>query len=105
VVVTLQQDFRDLLAEFAASEVQYLIVGGYAVAFHGEPRFRKGLDLWLADTADNLARVGHALTRCGAPDQVMTALATAMPSDMIWMGRPPARIDLLNLEAGPDEST
>jgi len=35
----------------------------------------------------------------------MTALATAMPSDMIWMGRPPARIDLLNLEAGPDEST
>jgi len=100
--MSLQSDFKDLLAEFAAAEVEYLVVGGYAVAFHGEPRFTKDLDLWLADRDDNLARARAALVRFGAPDEVLAALATAAPEDVVWMGHPPARVDLLKGVPGGD---
>ncbi len=93
--MSLQTDFRDLLAEFAAEGVAYLIVGGYAVAYHAEPRFTKDLDVWIDDSTGNLERVRRALERFGAPPELLDALADASPTDVLWMGRPPARIDLL----------
>ena len=50
----LPPDFADLLTAFADAEVRYLLVGGYAVAFHGHPRFTKDFDLWVAGDAANL---------------------------------------------------
>lgn len=43
--MSIPSDFRDLLAEFAAGGVEYLVVGGYAVGVHAEPRFTKDLDV------------------------------------------------------------
>jgi hypothetical protein len=50
-------DFRDLIGAFAAADVRYLLVGGYAVGFHGRPRFTKDLDLWVDDSDENFCRL------------------------------------------------
>jgi hypothetical protein len=93
--MALHPDFNDLLAAFAAAEVQYLIVGGYAVGFHARPRFTKDIDVWIGDDPENLRRVRSALTEFGAPPQLLEELDHAQPEDVLWMGVPPLRIDLL----------
>jgi len=60
-------DFRDLIGAFAAADVRYLLVGGYAVGFHGRPRFTKDLDLWVDDSDENFGRLEKALAQFGAP--------------------------------------
>ena len=64
-----QQDFRELLACLNARGVEYMIVGGYAVAFHGAPRFTGDLDVWVRPDAENARRVMAALVdyRSSAP--------------------------------------
>jgi hypothetical protein len=91
----LPPDFRDLLSAFADEGVEYLLVGGYAVAFHAEPRATKDMDLWIAGSSENVERVFRALARFGAPAHVLEALRTQGPDEFIFFGRPPIRIDLL----------
>ena len=88
-------DFRDLLAEFDRSGVEAVLVGGYAVAFHGHPRSTKDLDLVLRGSSANLARAAAALARFGAPRVVVDALAAMTEVDVVWLGQDPGRIDLL----------
>ena len=98
--MALPPDFKDLLREFADAEVRYLIVGGYAVSFHAAPRFTKDLDLWLEDTPENIGRTKLALSRFGAPAQVLEALEEARDLDVVWMGNPPMRVDLMKAIPG-----
>lgn len=100
--MALPSDLIDLLAEFAATGVEYVLVGGQAVALHGAPRFTKDADLWLRDTAENLERVRRALIAFGAPSTTIDALGPAGPLDVVWMGVPPARIDLMKGVPGGD---
>jgi hypothetical protein len=62
----LHPDFRDLLAVFAAHNVDYLVVRGYAVGFHARPRFTKDIDLWVGNAPENLKRA------CGALVEALT---------------------------------
>lgn len=98
----LQSDFRDLLQAFADAEVRYLVVGGYAVGFHGTPRFTKDIDLWIEPSDENLARVEAALDAFGAPRHVIEQLRTAALDDVLWMGAPPMRADILKGVPGGD---
>lgn len=98
----LPSDLIDLLAEFDAGGVEYLLVGGQALALHGHPRFTKDADLWLRNTPDNLRRTLDALRRFGAPDQTIQALVSAVDLDVVWMGHPPSRIDLMKDVPGGD---
>ncbi len=91
----LQPDFKEILAAFAARNVEYLLVGGWAVGFHGQPRLTKDLDLWIRPTPDNLARARTALAEFGAPEAMLKELETASPEDVLWMGTPPLRIDVV----------
>lgn len=59
----LPSDLIDLLAEFDREKVEFLVIGGQALALHGHPRFTKDADLWLRDTPENLARAKTALRR------------------------------------------
>jgi hypothetical protein len=93
-------DFRDLIGAFAAANVRYLLVGGYAVGFHGRPRFTKDLDLWIEDSEENMRRLAEALVSFGAPGNLADELRHADPLDVVWMGRPPARIDLVKAIPG-----
>ena len=65
--MALQPDYRDILAAFAEHKVEYLVVGGYAVGFHGTPRFTKDLDLWIRPSITNLERVKQALYTINTP--------------------------------------
>lgn len=98
----LHQDFKDLISEFAAAEVRYLLVGGYAVAYHSLPRFTKDLDLLVDPTQDNLSRVYRALARFGAPTHVLAALEELSDGEVLWMGNPPVRVDILQKVDGVD---
>ncbi len=97
---TLPADFVDLLAEFAAADVRYLVIGGYAVGFHDRPRATKDLDLLIADDAENVARACMALAAFGVPDAIVEGLRAATPDEVVWFGVPPARVDLLKSATG-----
>lgn len=98
----LHSDFKDILQAFADEQVEYLVIGGYAVGFHARPRFTKDLDLWIAGTPENLRRVKRALIRFGAPDEILDALASAQPGEIVWLGAPPVRVDIMTDAPGGD---
>ena len=99
----LHPDFRDLLAEFAREHVRYAIVGGYAVGHHAKPRATKDLDLLVSPLGDNLERVGRALERFGAAPNIVAFVKTLAPSEIVYLGVPPVRIDILRTADGIDD--
>ena len=59
--MALNQNFKEFIALLNGHNVRYLIVGGYAVAFHGHPRYTKDLDVWISPDTENLAKFLKAL--------------------------------------------
>jgi predicted nucleotidyltransferase len=100
--VDLAPDFKELLAEFAHEAVEAVLVGGYAVAFHGRPRATKDLDLVLEGDLANLERAARALARFGAPAVVVDAVRVQGPTDVVFLGQPPLRVDFLRTIDGVD---
>ncbi|HZY41671.1 MAG TPA: hypothetical protein VFF59_06695, partial [Anaerolineae bacterium] len=49
----LNQDFKEFIESLNANQVRYLVIGGYAVALHGHPRYTKNLDVWVERSQDN----------------------------------------------------
>ena len=90
----INKDFIRLLRAFAKVDVRYLLVGAFAVEYHGQPRTTRHMDLWLDDSAENLERVYRALTDFGAPPIAIDHLNAAPPLEVVWIGVPPNRIDL-----------
>lgn len=98
----LHPDFRDLLAEFVRAKVDFVIVGGYAVGHHAKPRATKDLDLLVSGRPDNLERVCQALRSFGAPPAIVEAAKALAPSDVLYFGAPPIRVDILRVVDGVD---
>jgi hypothetical protein len=96
----LPQDLIELFSAFDEAGVRYLLVGGHAVAAHGRPRSTKDVDLWIAPGRDNVVRASRALARFGAPAEIVAAFLSAGPKDIVWLGRPPTRINLLRTLLG-----
>lgn len=96
----LHPDLIDLLTEFASSGVEYLVVGGWAVGIHGEPRYTKDLDLLLDGSPANLERVVGALARYGSPPLLLEQVRSMREDEFVFFGVPPARIDLLRAIPG-----
>lgn len=88
-------DFRDLFVALNDAGAKYLLVGGYAVAFHGQPRFTKDLDVWIEASAENASRVFIALSTFGAPLDNLTLTDLTQPDLVFQIGIPPNRIDVL----------
>lgn len=95
-----QPDFRELLALFNARHVEYLIVGGYALAFHGAPRFTGDLDIFVKPDAVNAQRILHALEAFGFASVGLTASDFVRPDQVVQLGVPPVRIDLITSITG-----
>jgi hypothetical protein len=89
------QDFKDLLSAFNALGVKYLIVGGYAVSFHSQPRFTKDMDLFIKAGQANAKATYAALARFGAPLDAISEEDLADPRQFIRFGREPVAIDIL----------
>lgn len=90
----INQDFMRLLRVFAEADVRYLLVGAFAVEYHGQPRTTRHMDLWLDDSTDNAERAYRALTEFGVPPIAIDHLNAAPPLEVVWIGVPPNRIDL-----------
>ena len=90
----INKDFMKLLRVFGRVDVRYLLVGAFAVEYHGQPRTTRHMDLWLDDSAENLERAYRALADFGVPTIAIDHLSAARPLEVVWIGVPPNRIDL-----------
>ncbi len=88
-------DFKELLSEFNAHRVKYLIVGGYAVSFHAQPRATKDLDILVRADPANGRAVYAALAKFGAPLEGLSAHDLTEPGNFFRMGSPPVMVDIL----------
>jgi hypothetical protein len=91
----LPNDLKELLEEFAREGVEHVVIGGYAFAYHAEPRATKDLDILLEGSDENRERAARALAHYGAPQNVVDATRTLAEAEVVYLGRPPLRIDLL----------
>ena len=91
----MNRDFRDLLAEFNAHGVEYLVVGAYALAAHGHVRATKDLDVWVRPAADNAQHVLSALRAFGAPLHDLNAADLSGTGLVFQIGVAPLRIDIM----------
>jgi hypothetical protein len=98
--VTSNPDFKDLLNLLNRCEARHLVVGGYAVMLCTEPRYTKGLDIWIDATPQNAARVCRAFAEFGAP-LAGIGVEEFGKADLIYqLGVPPSRIDVLTSISG-----
>jgi hypothetical protein len=91
----LNPDFRDILSSFDAEGVEYLVVGGYALAAHGLPRATGDIDLWVRATPENASRVYRALVAFGAPADRFREGDFASDDLIVQIGVPPSRVDVI----------
>jgi hypothetical protein len=90
----MNQDFRDLLAEFNARQVEFLLVGAHALAAHGHVRATQDLDVWVRPSPENATQVIEALRAFGAPHD-LTEKDLSTPGLVFQIGVEPIRIDVL----------
>lgn len=95
-----QEDFKELLELFNANRVDYLIVGAYALAFHGVPRNTGDMDILVRATADNAVRILKALDSFGFGSLALSASDFTAPDRVVQLGVPPVRVDLLTSLTG-----
>jgi hypothetical protein len=88
-------DFSDLLRLFKDNSVRYLVVDGYAVIQHAEPRFTGDLDVWISVDAKNAKAVFTALQEFGAPLEGLSEADFSKEGYFYQMGVPPVRVDVL----------
>jgi hypothetical protein len=93
-------DFRELLLEFNAASVEYLVVGAHALAVYGHVRATKDLDVWIKPDSENADKVIAALTSFGAPLNDLSPEDLINPDTVFQIGIDPLRIDLLTAIAG-----
>ena len=88
-------DFSDLFSALNDADTRYLMVGGYAVSFHAEPRFTKDLDVWVEPTPANAVAAHRALSAFGAPMEDVRPADLSNPGLIVQLGVPPNRIDIV----------
>ena len=96
----IQPDFRDLFALFNENRVEYLIVGGYALAFHGAPRYTGDIDVFVRPHAENAQRIINALAAFGFQFPDLTVEDFVNPDKVVQLGVPPVRVDLITSITG-----
>ena len=90
------------MAALDACEIRYLIVGGIAVGFHGEPRYTKDLDILVHVSASDYLRLYDALKNFGAPVNILSSKELLQEDFIFHFGSPPWRIDILTSIPGVD---
>jgi predicted nucleotidyltransferase len=91
----LNRDFKEFAELLNARGVEYLVVGGYALAAHGHPRYTGDIDFWIRPAPDNIARLLQALSDFGFGSLGLGA-GDFDEDTVVQLGHPPRRIDLLS---------
>ena len=95
-----QKDFEDLCASLNGRTVDYLIVGGYALAFHGAPRFTGDLDVFVRPAIDNARHLLAALSDFGFPATAVSAADLLRDRTMLELGRQPVQVHIMAFISG-----
>jgi hypothetical protein len=90
----LESNFCDLLSAFRACSVKYLIIGGWAVSIHAQPRATQDLDIFVSPDRANIEAVYEALIRFGAPLKNVDKSRFLEPESFFRIGAPPCQIDI-----------
>jgi predicted nucleotidyltransferase len=98
--IHLPPDFREFLQLLASRGIEYLLVGGYAVAFHGYPRATADLDIWVAATPSNAEKIDAAVREFGFDVPELSRELFLEKDRVIRMGEPPIRIEILTSLSG-----
>jgi hypothetical protein len=93
--MNLEPDFRDFVQLLTQHEVDYLVVGGYALAFHGKPRFTGDLDIWIDCTEANAKKMVSVMKDFGTASLGFTKQDFLNETIVKQIGQPPLRIDIL----------
>ena len=89
------QDFREFIKLLIKNKAEYLIVGGYAVGIHGHPRYTGDLDIWLKASPENAGLILKSVNEFGFSSFKLNLADFTKPGNVIQLGYPPFRIDLL----------
>lgn len=98
----LHEDWKEFCALLNRHEVEYLVVGAFALAFHGLPRLTADIDFWVNPTLENAKRLTAALAEFGIPSTQDQINQFAEPNRIWQIGTPPLRIDVLTSIDGVD---
>jgi len=98
--IRLPPDFRDFLKLLNSQRVEYLLVGGYAVGYYGYPRATGDMDIWVNSAAENAAKIVTVLKQFGFSEGPLSTELFLKPDQVIRMGLPPLRIELLTSVSG-----
>ena len=104
-MIPFNPDFKDLLSSLLAADARFLVVGAFAVSFHGHPRATRDMDVWVEPTRQNADQVWRALGEFGAPLAGVTPEYFTDPRNILQLGVTDHRIDVLcgieGVEFGP----
>ncbi len=92
----LAKDFEEFISLLNKHHVQYMIVGGYALAFHGKPRYTGDIDIWIGISEQNATRLLKAIKDFGLASLGFVKEDFLKEGFISQIGRPPLRIDILN---------
>lgn len=98
----LPTEFSELLKSLNKYDVRYLVVGGYAVAYHGYPRTTGDIDIWIERTNGNATRVVAALREFGFNVPELKVEIFLEPKRVVRMGHAPLRVEILTSVSGVD---
>ena len=98
--MNLSKDLREFVELLNSRKVNYLLVGGHAVAFHGYPRFTGDIDFWIDTSLENAALVAEVVRDFGFASLHIDAADFSAPDRIIQLGRAPHRIDILTSITG-----
>ena len=98
----LPKDLREFIELLNSHGVEYLVVGGHAVAFHGYPRYTGDIDFLVRPTEENASRIVAVLESFGFSDAHEIKASLTQPEKIVQLGRPPNRIDMLTSASGVD---
>ena len=97
---SLDPNFKELLRLLNSADVKYLVIGGYAVNFHGYHRNTADIDIWIAIDPDNAQKASQALQSFGFPASSVPPEDFQQKGRILRFGRPPWRVDILTNPSG-----
>jgi hypothetical protein len=100
--IHLPPDFKEFIQFINSAKVEYLVIGGYAVGFHGAPRFTADIDIWVGLDPENAKRLGGALAKFGFHSPEIISGEFLKPQSVFRIGNPPLQIDILTEISGRD---
>jgi hypothetical protein len=100
--IELHPDFKDFLRLLNSREVRYLVVGGYAVGYHGHPRATGDMDIWIEISEDNAEKIAAVFCDFGMPSEAVSQSLFLEAGKIIRMGVPPVRLEVITRISGVD---